>query len=117
MRRTYPDMPRSFRVPCGSWLIPTVGSILCILLMIRVTKATGYGFLVWTAIGQIVYFSYGFWHSQKRYRAGEALVSTSIELLPTVEGTMNKYMHIEDEHDLVKEESEDEAEEDFVHYF
>ncbi len=114
MRRTYPDMPRSFRVPCGSWLIPTVGSILCILLMIRVTKATGYGFLVWTAIGQIVYFSYGFWHSQKRKRTAETSARASLLTVATVEGTMNEYIHNEDEPDLDNEKNENPGEEIFL---
>lgn len=29
-------------------------------------KETWYRLLIWTAIGQIVYFTYGFWHSKKR---------------------------------------------------
>lgn len=63
MRYTHRDMPRVFRVPFGSWFLPIVGSLLCILLMINTSKATAYRFLVWTAIGQIIYFCYGFRHS------------------------------------------------------
>ncbi|CAF4526069.1 unnamed protein product, partial [Rotaria sp. Silwood1] len=66
MRYSHRHMQRVFQVPFGSWLIPTVGSLLCILLMKGITKPTGYRFLVWTAIGQIIYFSYGFWHSKQR---------------------------------------------------
>ncbi|CAF5114205.1 unnamed protein product, partial [Rotaria sp. Silwood1] len=33
MRYTHKDMQRVFRVPFGSWLIPIIGSLLCILLM------------------------------------------------------------------------------------
>ncbi|CAF0960448.1 unnamed protein product [Rotaria sordida] len=66
MRYTHGDMPRPFKVPFGSWLIPTIGSLLCILPMIGITKGTGFRFLVWTALGQIIYFSYGFWHSRQR---------------------------------------------------
>ncbi|CAF0746562.1 unnamed protein product [Rotaria sp. Silwood1] len=65
MRYTHRNVPRTFKVPFDRWLLPTVGSLLCILLMTGVTKATGFRFLVWTAIGQIIYFSYGFWHSKR----------------------------------------------------
>jgi hypothetical protein len=85
--------------------------------MAGVSKETGFRFLVLTAIGQVFYFSYGFWHSKKRYREEEASVRSSVELLPTVEGIMNEYMHNEDERDLANEENEDGVEEDFVHYF
>ncbi|CAF4096831.1 unnamed protein product, partial [Rotaria sordida] len=66
MRYTHRDIARPFEVPFGSWLIPSVGSLLCILLMKGITKTTGFRFLVWTALGQIIYFSYGFWHSKQR---------------------------------------------------
>ena len=69
MRFTHPDMPRMFRVPFGSWFVPTLGSLLCILLMISISKATAFRFLVWTGIGQIIYFAYGFRHSKGRPRS------------------------------------------------
>ena len=65
MRYTHRDMQRTFEVPFGPWLIPVLGSSLCILFMLRVSKTTAFRFLVWTAFGQIVYFSYGFWHSKR----------------------------------------------------
>src|ERR1700678_2449389 len=93
MRYTHDDMQRTFRVPCGPWLIPTVGSLLCILLMKGISKATGYRFLVWTALGQIVYFSYGFWHSKRRPPTRDESVKSSRELLPTVEAIMMESTH------------------------
>ncbi|CAM4840840.1 unnamed protein product [Rotaria magnacalcarata] len=66
MRFTHKDMPRGFEVPCGRWLIPTIGSLLCMLLMKGVPGMAVYIFLVWTGLGQIFYFSYGYWHSQRR---------------------------------------------------
>ena len=66
MRYTHRDMQRTFEVPFGPWLIPVLGSLLCILLMQSVSKITAFQFLVWTALGQFVYFSYGFWHSKRR---------------------------------------------------
>ncbi|CAF1266235.1 unnamed protein product [Adineta ricciae] len=66
LRYTARDIPRPFPVPFNGKLIPVVGSILCILLMINMKKETWYRFLIWTVIGQIVYFAYGFRHSKKR---------------------------------------------------
>jgi len=117
MRRTHRAIPRAFRVPCGSWLLPTVGSILCILLMTGVKKATGFRFLAWTVIGQIVYFSYGFWHSKRRYQAGEASVRISIQFLSTVEAIMKRYVHDESKPNLANQEIENQREEDCVYYF
>ncbi|CAF1346963.1 unnamed protein product [Rotaria sordida] len=91
MRYTHRGMQRIFQVPFGSWLIPTVGSLLCILLMKCITKATGFRFLVWTALGQIIYFSYGFWHSKQRILRKSKPVVGSIEPLRTVEGIMEQY--------------------------
>lgn len=77
MRFTHPDMPRTFRVPLGSWLVPTVGSLLCITLMLSVSRVTAYRFLAWTGLGQIFYFSYGVWHSKKRVRPPTKSVSST----------------------------------------
>jgi amino acid transporter len=85
MRYTHRDMSRTFQVPFGSWIVPIVGSLLCILLMQGISKATGFRFLVWIAIGQIVYFSYGFWHSKRRQPRQEKPVNSSLDPLPTVE--------------------------------
>ncbi len=85
MRYTHRNFSRTFQVPFGSWLVPVVGSLLCILLLKGISKATGYRFLVWTAIGQIVYFSYGFWHSNRRQGRQKESVNSSLDSLSTVE--------------------------------
>ncbi len=64
MRYTHEDIPRSFRVPFGPWLVPIVGILLCILLLINTSEGTAIRFSIWIAVGHIVYFSYGFWHSK-----------------------------------------------------
>ncbi|CAF1435935.1 unnamed protein product [Rotaria sp. Silwood1] len=83
MRYTHRDIQRVFQVPFGSWLFPTIGSLLCILLMTGISKATGFRFLVWTAFGQIIYFGYGFWHSKQRKLMKSNPVVDTVELLPT----------------------------------
>ncbi len=66
MRYSHGDIPRSFRVPFGPWLIPILGILLCSLLLINTSKGTAIRFGIWLAIGHIVYFSYGFWHTRAR---------------------------------------------------
>ncbi|CAF1650122.1 unnamed protein product [Rotaria magnacalcarata] len=66
MRYTHKDVPRSFRVPLGPWVFPSIGALLCLLLMVTSSKETGIRLGVWMGIGQVIYFSYGFWHSKLR---------------------------------------------------
>ncbi|CAF1393625.1 unnamed protein product [Rotaria sordida] len=106
MRYTHGDMQRIFQVPFGSWLIPTIGSSLCILLMRGITKPTVFRFLVWTALGQIIYFSYGFWHSKQRKSIKSASISSVTELLPTIASITEQYTQNELESDLASENSE-----------
>ncbi|CAF3355013.1 unnamed protein product [Rotaria sp. Silwood2] len=106
MRYTHRDMQRPFQVPFGSWLIPTIGTLLCILLMKGITKATGFRFLVWIALGQIIYFSYGFWHSkQRKLLRNESNLST-IDLVPTISSAREQHMQSGFELDLISENSE-----------
>ena len=67
MRFTHKDVPRGFRVPLGPWVIPPIGALLCVLLMVTSSKETGIRLVVWMAIGQVIYFTYGYWHSKLRF--------------------------------------------------
>jgi hypothetical protein len=116
MRFKHRDIPRTFRVPFGSWFIPTLGSLLCILLLKGVSKVTVYRFLVWTGIGQIFYFSYGFWHSKRRPPTRKNSVKSTSELLSTVEGIMMEPVHAESEPEFVSEITENNTEEISVCY-
>ncbi len=82
MRYTHDDMPRSFRVPLGPWLIPLAGILLCILLLIGTTKGTAIRFGICMGIGHIVYFSYGFWHSKARLHKRQNSFISMTELIP-----------------------------------
>jgi hypothetical protein len=110
-------MQRTFRVPFGLWLIPTLGSLLCILLFTGIKKEAIYVFLVWTAIGQIFYFSYGFWHSKRRPPARDHSVQSTMELLPTVDSTMMQSRRTESESDLASDIIEKDRKESYVTYF
>ena len=66
MRFTHKEVPRGFRVPFGPWVIPPIGALLCLLLMVTSSKETAIRLVIWMGIGQVIYFSYGFWHSKLR---------------------------------------------------
>jgi len=110
-------MQRTFRVPFGSWLIPTLGSLLCILLFAGVKKEAIYVFLVWTAIGQIFYFFYGFWHSKRRPPARDDFIQSTSDLLSTVDSTMMQSRRTESESDLASDIIEKDRKEIYVTYF
>jgi len=65
LRRTRPDMERGFRVPFVP-VFPIIGVLLCIYLMIKLPIDTWLRFVVWLAIGLVIYFSYGRRHSRLR---------------------------------------------------
>jgi hypothetical protein len=77
-------MPRVYRVPFGRWLIPISGILSCLLLMKGLSKGTVYRFVVWTIIGQIIYFSYGFRHSKHRQTIPVDSSNGQHELISTV---------------------------------
>ncbi|HSE71881.1 MAG TPA: amino acid permease [Nocardioidaceae bacterium] len=58
LRRTRPDLPRSFRVPAAP-VVAALAVLLCFYLMLNLTGDTWIRFLIWMAIGIVVYFAYG----------------------------------------------------------
>ena len=58
LRRTRPDLPRGFRVP-WSPVLPIISAVLCFWLMLNLTTLTWVRFLVWLAIGVVIYLIYG----------------------------------------------------------
>ncbi|MDQ2773858.1 MAG: amino acid permease, partial [Acidobacteriota bacterium] len=57
MRKTQPDLPRPFRTPFVPWL-PIMGIIVNLGLMAGLGIITWSAFLIWMAIGLVVYFTY-----------------------------------------------------------
>ena len=68
LRRTQPDMNRPFRTP---WvpLLPIVTVASCFGLMASLKVDTWLRFLVWLALGFVVYFLYGYKHSKLNQQA------------------------------------------------
>jgi APA family basic amino acid/polyamine antiporter len=67
LRRTRPDLPRSFRAPGVPWL-PVLGVIACAWLMLNLPVQTWIRFLVWMVAGLAIYFLYG----MRRSRLGRS---------------------------------------------
>jgi APA family basic amino acid/polyamine antiporter len=57
MRKSHPDLPRPFRTPLVP-LVPVLGVFFNLLLMFSLDRLTKIAFLVWMAVGLVVYFSY-----------------------------------------------------------
>jgi APA family basic amino acid/polyamine antiporter len=62
LRRTQPDMERPFRVPFVPFF-PIIGILLIFYLVSRLPGETWIRFVVWMAIGLIMYYVYGRKHS------------------------------------------------------
>jgi basic amino acid/polyamine antiporter, APA family len=63
LRRTQPNMQRSFRTP---WVpvLPIVAALTCLYLMFSLPVITWIRFVVWLALGIIIYFVYSVHHSR-----------------------------------------------------
>lgn len=63
LRRTQPNLPRTFKCP---WvpILPILGIGCCVWLMASLPWITWIRFLVWLAIGFVIYFGYSLRHSK-----------------------------------------------------
>jgi APA family basic amino acid/polyamine antiporter len=59
LRRTRADLERGFRAP-GVPVVPILSIIACLWLMVNLTTLTWIRFLVWMAVGVVIYFAYGY---------------------------------------------------------
>jgi APA family basic amino acid/polyamine antiporter len=71
LRRTHPDLPRSFRVP-ASPVVPFLAVLACGYLMLNLPVETWLRFVIWMIIGFVVYFLYGRGHSRVGKRRAES---------------------------------------------
>src|SRR5918993_928386 len=70
LRRTQPDLPRAFRTPAVP-LVPILAVIACVFLMLNLGTLTWWRFLVWMALGFVVYFLYGHRNSRLAREGGQ----------------------------------------------
>lgn len=63
LRRTQPDLPRSFRTPFFP-VTPILGVICCVVVMLGLAGVTWLAFTVWMVVGLAAYFLYGYRHSR-----------------------------------------------------
>jgi APA family basic amino acid/polyamine antiporter len=63
LRRKQPDRPRAFRVPLVPWF-PLISVVLCGGLMMGLTVITWLRFVIWLAIGLLIYVFYSRKHSE-----------------------------------------------------
>ena len=81
LRRTRPELPRAFRTP---WvpIVPVLGVLACLWLMVNLPLNTWLLFLVWMAVGLVIYLAYGRRHS--RFAGGRdhamTLPASSVEV-------------------------------------
>jgi APA family basic amino acid/polyamine antiporter len=69
LRYTEPDRPRPFRTP-GMPFVPIIAILACVFLMIQLPRITWIRFVLWLAIGAVIYGLYGVRHSRLRSRTG-----------------------------------------------
>jgi len=63
LRRTRPDLARPFRVPLFP-VLPALGIVLCAYLMVSLPGSAWVRFVIWLAVGLVIYASYGFRRSK-----------------------------------------------------
>ncbi|KQV75650.1 amino acid permease [Aeromicrobium sp. Root344] len=77
LRRTRPRMKRPFRAPQVP-LLPIVSALSCIALMTNLAIETWLRFLVWLALGLVVYAAYGRQHSKLARSGANARDSANV---------------------------------------
>ena len=70
LRKSRPDLERSFKVPLNPWL-PILAALVCIYLALNLSIETWLRFLVWMALGFLIYFVYGYRNSMVGKGQGE----------------------------------------------
>jgi basic amino acid/polyamine antiporter, APA family len=76
LRRTQPELERGFRVP-ASPLLPLLSALATLWLAVNLSVDTWRNFGVWTGLGVLFYFAYGYWQSAL---AGPEIVPRHSEL-------------------------------------
>jgi APA family basic amino acid/polyamine antiporter len=67
MRKKRPDSPRPFRVPWAPFTC-ILGAVVCLSMTLALSNATWIRLVIWTIIGESIYFFYGYRHSRLHVR-------------------------------------------------
>jgi basic amino acid/polyamine antiporter, APA family len=70
LRYKDPTRHRPFRVPLGSWFLPSLGAVSCVFLMYYLPPASWWRFVGWLALGLSIYLSYGYARSEVGQKIG-----------------------------------------------
>jgi APA family basic amino acid/polyamine antiporter len=70
LRNKRPDLKRSFKVPLSPWL-PWLSALICFYLTLNLSVETWLRFIVWMALGFVIYFLYGYRNSRLSGRPKE----------------------------------------------
>ncbi len=74
MRQTNPQAERPFKAPLYPF-VPVAGVLSCLLLMFSLPVENWYRLIVWMMLGFVLYFAYGYKHSELR-KSMEATAAT-----------------------------------------
>ena len=64
LRVQRPTAKRHFRTPYA-WIVAPLGVLTCGAMMYALPMGTWWRLGIWTAIGFLIYFTYGAWHLKK----------------------------------------------------
>ena len=59
LRHTQPDLERPFKVPFAP-VTPILSALICVYMMLNLSLETWARFIVWMALGFVIYFVYGY---------------------------------------------------------
>jgi len=69
LRARRPDLPRNFKTP-AVWFTAPLGIIFSIVLIYGLPWITYERFIIWMALGCVIYFGYGIRHSKLEQASG-----------------------------------------------
>lgn len=75
LRRTRPDLERGFTVPLMP-VVPILAVVACLWLMVNLSVETWIRFLVWMALGVVIYFVYSRRNAEKTMREKDSAPTT-----------------------------------------
>ena len=78
LRKSRPDLERSFKVPFSP-VLPIVAALFCVYLALNLSIETWLRFIVWMVLGFAIYFLYGYRHSRVGQGFGDPAMDYSKE--------------------------------------